>query len=110
MALLEYHLGKGNDGFIFFNSSVQEFKIFEGVKGILEVASSPGNVHFQSPMTMGKSQKCSPGIYYGPSPSSEVAKKYFKMYNSDPERVARRKAAAELEKQGKAPPDEGAFD
>lgn len=89
MALLEYHKGKGNDGFIFFNSSTQEFKIFEGVEGIMELAKSSGNVHFVSPMTMGKSQKSSPGIYYGPEPSSDTAKKYFEKFNSDPERVQR---------------------
>lgn len=89
MALLEYHLGKGNDGFIFFNSSTQEFKIFEGVEGIMAFAKDSSNVQFVSPMTMGKSQKASPGLYYGPDPTSAVAKKYFKKFNSDPERVQR---------------------
>jgi hypothetical protein len=110
MALLEYHLGKGNDGFIFFNSSVQEFKIFEGIEGILKLAKESGNVHFVSPMTMGKSQKCSPGLYYGPDPKSPVAKKYFQMFNSDPERVARRKAALEAEKAGNGAEDIRGFD
>lgn len=94
MALLEYHLGKDNDGFIFFNSSVQEFKIFEGIEGILKLVNEPGNVHFTNPMTMGNSQKCSPSIYYGPDPTGPVAKDYFKKINSNPERVARYKAAA----------------
>ncbi len=98
MALLEYHVGKGNDGFIFFNSSTQEFKIFEGIEGIMKLASDSGNVHFTSPMTMGKSQKCSPGIYYGPEPTSPKAKEYFEKYNSDPERV-KRYVKAQQEKQ-----------
>lgn len=98
MALLEYHLGKGNDGFIFFNSSTQEFKIFEGVKGIMALAKDSGNVQFVSPMTMGKSQKASPGLYYGPEPTSDVAKKYFEKFNSDPERV-QRYAQAQKDKQ-----------
>jgi hypothetical protein len=89
MALLEYHKGKGNDGFIFFNSSTQEYKIFEGIDGIMKLAQDSGNIHFQYPMTMGKSQKASPGLYYGPDPTSQEAKRYFEKFNSDPERVQR---------------------
>lgn len=93
MALLEYILGKGNDGFILFNSSTQTFKIIEGVAGVLEVANNPGGVSFPTPMTMGKKDRCSPAIYWGPDPKSTEAKEYFKMYNSDPKRVKLRRAA-----------------
>jgi len=95
MALLEYHVGKGNDGFIFFNSSTQEYKMFEGINGIMKLVNDSGNVHFTFPMTIGSSQKCSPGIYYGPDPKSETAKKYFKEFNSDPKRVQRYRQAQE---------------
>ncbi len=98
MAMIEYCLGKGNDGFILFNSSTQEFKIIKGIKAILTLASSPDQVHFYTPMTMAKKDRASPGIYFGPDPTTPQAKDYFKMYNSDPKRVALRKAAAEAEK------------
>ena len=109
MALIQYSLGKGNDGFILFNSSTQEFKVVNGVKGILDLVNNSGNVHFYSPMTMGKNDRASPGIYFGPDPTSDVAKDYFKMFNSDPKRVARARAAAQAKKEGKVQPDLSGF-
>lgn len=94
MALLEYHKGKGNDGFILFNSSSQTFRTFAGTKGILALANDPNGVSFPTPMTLGKKDRCSPSIYFGPDPTSTEAKEYFKMYNSDPKRVKLRQAAA----------------
>ena len=89
MASLEYLLGKGNDGFIFFNSSTQKFRIIDGVNGVLEVSKDPAkfNVHYVAPMTMGNSAKCAPGIYYGATATSPEAKDYVKKFNSSPERV-----------------------
>jgi hypothetical protein len=45
-------------------------------------------------MTLGKKDRCSPSIYFGPDPTSPEAKEYFRMYNSDPKRVKLRQAAA----------------
>jgi len=92
MALLEYITGKGNDGFVFFNPSTQKFKIVMGVKGVLEELTSNGsNLHFDSTMTMGKSAKASPGIYYGAKPNSPEGVEYLTKFNSSPERVAQLK-------------------
>jgi hypothetical protein len=93
MALLEYITGKGNDGFVFFNPSTQKFKIVMGVKGVLEELKSKNgsNLHFDSTMTMGKSAKASPGIYYGAKPNSPEGIEYLKKFNSSPERVAQLK-------------------
>jgi hypothetical protein len=92
MALLEYITGKGNDGFVFFNPSTQKFKIVMGVKGVLEeLVSSGSNLHFDSTMTMGKSAKASPGIYYGAKPNSPEGVEYLTKFNSSPERVAQLK-------------------
>ena len=107
MALIEYCLGKGNDGFVFFNSSTQEYKMVMGMKGILALANvsddpEVSDVRFTQPMTMKRgAAKCSPGIYFGPLASSQRAKEYFAMFNSDPERVAMRKAAWEAEQKAK---------
>jgi hypothetical protein len=96
MALIEYHIGKGNDGFIFFNSSVQRYRIVKGMEGILEIANKPEafNVYFNPPMSMGSRPKASPGIYYGPTPTSAEGRAYVAKFNSDPERV---KLAAQSE-------------
>jgi hypothetical protein len=98
MALIAYHLGKGNDGFIFFNSSTQEYRILDGLKDILKAARNPSAFDMKfTPMTMSNAPKASPGLYFGPEPSSEIAKNYFKQYNSDPTRVALRQNAAKTE-------------
>lgn len=106
MALLEYITGKGNDGFVFFNSSTQKFKIVMGIQGVLNEATATGsNLHFENTMTMGKSAKASPGIYYGAKPNSPEGQEYLKKYNSSPERVEQlrqieaEKAAARENKQ-----------
>ena len=89
MALSEYILGKDNDGFVFFNSSTQKFKIVMGLKGVLEEAKKPeSNLHFDVPMSMGNDPKASPGIYYGAKPGSPEGKAYLEKFNSSPERVA----------------------
>lgn len=94
MALIEYALGKGNDGFIFFNSSTQEYKMVMGIEGILKVyASEEGNedessVRFLEPMTMKRgAAKCSPSVYFGPAAKGNRAKEYFTEFNKSPERV-----------------------
>ena len=99
MALIQYVLGKGNDGFIFFNSSLQEYKMIMGMEGILGVYNSTANdvessmVRFTSTMTMGNSAKCSPGVYFGPDNKSNAAKRYVEEYNQSPERVKLRQQA-----------------
>ena len=100
MALLEYVVGKGNDGFLLFNASTQEYKMIMGVKGVLqiyksnEISSESSIVRFDEPMTMlAKSTKCSPSIYFGPSNTSNRAKEYASKFMSDPERVALRAKA-----------------
>jgi hypothetical protein len=103
MALLEYVTGKGNDGFLLFNSSTQEYKMIMGINGVLQLyksndtASESSVVRFEDTMTMlAKSTKCSPSIYFGPSNTSNRAKEYAKKFMSSPERVAlRAKAEAE---------------
>jgi hypothetical protein len=97
MALIAY-LAKGNDGFILFNSSVQEYRIIDGTEDVLEIYQNPSKFDIKfNTMTMGRAQKASPGIYFGPNPTSEKAKKYFEFYNSDPKRVELRKLSAEQE-------------
>jgi hypothetical protein len=98
MGLIGY-MDKGNDGFILFNSSMQEYRIISGMKEVLEIYKNPSKFDIKfNTMTMGRANKASPGIYFGPDPKSERAKKYFEFYNSDPKRVALRKAAVEQEK------------
>jgi hypothetical protein len=88
MGLLEYIKGKGNDGFVFFNSSTQKFKIVIGVKGVIaELGAKDSNLHFDSPMTMGGSAKASAGVYYGAKPGSPEGQEYLQKFNSSPERV-----------------------
>jgi hypothetical protein len=94
MALIEYALGKGNDGFMFFNSSTQEYKTLVGMKDILALYKSKegGNdesvVRFINPMTMARGKsKCSPSVYFGPTASGNRAKDYFTEFNKSPERV-----------------------
>jgi len=98
MGLIGY-MDKGNDGFILFNSSMQEYRIISGIKEVLEVYKNPSKFDIKfNTMTMGRANKASPGIYFGPDPKSERAKKYFEFYNSDPKRVELRRAAAEQER------------
>jgi hypothetical protein len=104
LALIEYHIGKGNDGFILFNSSIQEYRVITGIDGIIEaVTMSPdeSNIHFPSPMTMGTRAKASPAIYYGPHPTSSRGKEYITKFNSDPKRAALVKSNLERKKQEK---------
>lgn len=106
LALIEYHIGKGNDGFILFNSSIQEYRVISGIDGIVEaVTMSPdmSNIHFPTPMTMGSRAKASPAIYYGPHPTSKRGKEYITKFNSDPKRVALVKSNIERKKQQKTP-------
>jgi hypothetical protein len=94
MALIEYALGKGNDGFMFFNSSTQEYKTLVGMKDILAVYKSKEGdedesaIRFMEPMTMARGKpKCSPSVYYGPAAKSHRDKNYFTEFNKSPERV-----------------------
>lgn len=104
LALIEYHIGKGNDGFILFNSSIQEYRVITGIDGIIEaVTMNPdeSNIHFPSPMTMGSRAKASPAIYYGPRPTSQRGKEYISKFNSDPKRVALIKSNQQRKKEEK---------
>jgi len=105
MALLQYHLGKGNDGFIFFNSSTQEYKMIMGIKDILSLLTENPKtkdpeeeslLRFSHTMTF-SGDRCSPGVYFGPAATSKRAKEYFAEYNSDPKRVKLRREAAAKE-------------
>ena len=115
MALIQYTLGKGNDGFIFFNSSTQEYKIVMGMKGILALANQKTDtpdseensmLRFTDTMTF-SGDRCSPGVYYGPLAKSKRAKEYFAEYNSDPKRVKLRREAAAKEKANHSHEDSG---
>jgi len=105
MALLEYHLGKGNDGFIFFNSSTQEYKMIMGAKDIVGLLNEKSTskdseeesmLRFSHTMTF-SGDRCSPGAYFGPAATSKRAKEYFAEYNSDPKRIQLRREAAARE-------------
>ena len=97
MALIEYHMGKGNDGFIFFNSSNQQYRVVKGMKGILDLAKNPAgfNVYFNPPMSMGTRPKASPGIYYGPKATSPEGRAYVAKFMSDPARAKLNASATE---------------
>jgi len=103
MACIQYVLGKGNDGFIFFNSTTQEYKLVMGVPGILKLANQTGDseedsaLRFPDTMTF-SGDRCSPSVYYGPMARSKRAKEYFAEFNSDPKRVKLRQQAAAKEK------------
>jgi hypothetical protein len=109
MALIEYAIGKGNDGFMFFNSSTQEFKTVVGMKGILdlykskEASDDESVVRFLFPMTMKRgAPKCSPSVYYGPLGKSSRAKNYFTELNKSPERLKLLKQAQSAPNPGSA--------
>jgi hypothetical protein len=115
MAMIQYHLGKGNDGFIFFNSTTQEYKLVMGMKGILALANQKTSsqdpeelsmLRFTDTMTF-SGDRCSPGVYYGPSAKSKRAKEYFAEFNSDPKRVKLRREAAAKERSNQGHEDEG---
>jgi len=115
MALIQYHLGKGNDGFVFFNSSTQEYKTVMGLKGILALANQSTTdkdseelsmLRFPDTMTF-SGDRCSPSVYYGPMAKSKRAKEYFAEYNSDPKRVKMRREAAAQEKANTGHEDSG---
>ena len=91
LGLIEYMKGKGNDGFIFFNSSFQEYRVIDGLAGLLEAIeldTNESNIHFITPMSMGNRPKASPAIYYGPEPTSAKGREYILKVNSDPKRMA----------------------
>lgn len=109
MALIEYAIGKGNDGFMFFNASTQEFKTVVGMKGILdlyksqEASDEESSVRFLYPMTMKRgAAKCSPSVYYGPMAKSSRAKDYFTELNKSPERLKLLKQAQSAPNPGNA--------
>lgn len=105
LGLIEYIKGKGNDGFIFFNSSFQEYRVIDGLEGLLEAIeldTQESNIHFITPMSMGNRPKASPAIYYGPEPTSPKAKEYIAKVNSDPKRMALIAANKEAKKQKRA--------
>lgn len=91
MALLEYMVGKGNDGFIFYNSSFQRFQVLLGVKEVLAASNnfSQYGLVVARPIQMvvggaGTTRKGSPGLYFGPSTTSPEGKEYANKVKSDP--------------------------
>jgi len=115
MACIQYVLGKGNDGFIFFNSTTQEYKLVMGVPGILKLANQTVDseeseeksvLRFPDTMTF-SGDRCSPSVYYGPMATSKRAKEYFAEFNSDPKRVKLRQQAAAKEKTDAGHEDSG---
>ncbi len=115
MALIQYHLGKNNDGFVFFNSTTQEYKTVMGMQGILQLLNEKttskdseelSKLRFPDTMTF-SGDRCSPSVYYGPLARSKRAKEYFAYFNSDPKRVKLRREAAAKEKADAGHEDSG---
>jgi hypothetical protein len=105
MAMLQYAAGPYQSGFILYNSSFQMFKIIDSVEDIISLAADPDSqgVHFESKgITMGKSRKSSPGIYYGPMATSPEGKMYAVQVKQSPEYMRKYKAGLALNKKEKA--------
>lgn len=101
MAMLQYAAGPYQSGFILYNSSFQMFKIIDSVEDIAALAADPDSqgVHFESKgITMGKSRKSSPGIYYGPLASSPEGKNYALQVKQSPEYKKKYKAGLAINK------------
>lgn len=109
MAMLEYMKGKGNDGFIFYNSSFQQFRVIYGIKEMVECAKSFDSFGLTAvtPINMIGSKttrRGNPGVYFGPSLKSEEGIAYRKKIESDPKWQAQKalvdqqKKLAKLEK------------
>jgi hypothetical protein len=91
MALLEYMVGKGNDGFIFYNSSFQRFQVLLGIKEVLAASNNfpQYGLVVARPIQMvvggaGTTRKGSPGLYFGPTQTSPEGKEYVNKIKSDP--------------------------
>jgi len=105
MAMLQYAVGPYQSGFILYNSSFQQFKIIDSVQDIAAIATDPDSqgVHFESKgITMGKSRKSSPGIYYGPLASSPEGKTYATQVKQSPEYIKKYKAGLAINKKEQA--------
>ena len=101
MAMLQYAAGPYQSGFILYNSSFQMFKIIDTVEDIIALATDPDSagVHFESKgITMGKSRKSSPGIYYGPLASSPEGKNYATQVKQSPDYIKKYKAGLAVNK------------
>jgi hypothetical protein len=101
MAMLQYAAGPYQSGFILYNSSFQVFKIIDTVEDIAALAADPDSqgVHFESKgMTMGKSRKSSPGIYYGPTANSPEGKQYIVQTRQSPDYIKKYKAGLAVNK------------
>ena len=112
MAMLEYMNGKGNDGFIFYNSSFQQFRVIYGIKEMLDCAKNFQNFGLTAitPLKMqsggaGTTRRGTPGVYFGPSLDSDEGKAYKDKIKKDPQWInqqamaKQRKKLASLEKQ-----------
>ena len=105
MAMLQYAAGPYQSGFILYNSSFQMFKIIDTVEDVAAMAADPDSqgVHFESKgITMGKSRKSSPGIYYGPVASSPEGKTYATQVKQSPEYMKKYKSGLAINKKEQA--------
>ena len=105
MAMLQYAAGPYQSGFILYNSSFQMFKIIDTVEDIAAMAADPDSqgVHFESKgITMGKSRKSSPGIYYGPLSSSPEGKEYSTRVKQSPDYMKKYKKGLAINKKEQA--------
>ena len=105
MAMLQYAAGPYQSGFILYNSSFQMFKIIDTVEDIAAMAADPDSqgVHFESKgITMGKSRKSSPGIYFGPLASSPDGKNYATNVKQSPEYMRKYKKGLAINKKEQA--------
>ena len=91
MAMLEYAVGKDNDGFIFYNSSFQTFRVIYGPEQLLEFVKNPEKFGVSAlGLTMNMkptatTRKGSPGIYFGSLITSPEGAAYKKKVKSDPD-------------------------
>jgi hypothetical protein len=90
MAMLEYMVGKENDGFIFYNSSFQTFQVIYGLPKMIEFAKNPekyGVSALGQTMNMvptATTRKGSPGVYFGPQITSPEGQSYKEKIKADP--------------------------
>jgi hypothetical protein len=109
MAMLEYAVGKDNDGFIFYNSSFQTFRVIYGPEQLLEFAKNPEKFGVSAlGLTMNMkptatTRKGSPGIYFGSLITSPEGSAYKEKIKSDPQwqKTQQHKLAAKKSRQNK---------
>jgi hypothetical protein len=81
MGILEYYLNDYQSGMIFYNSSLETYRVLSDINDILEMAKNPSafGIHFAgNSITMGvKNDKAGPGVYFGSESSSPEAMSYI---------------------------------